>query len=98
MSVEHQSSSYHVSDPEVCVYRLVFAGVAYSKLERYDESEKVYNRAIELFPDLPLARQGLQKLYTDREEWEKLVQMLQGMAISAVERWVGDRRQARASR
>jgi len=86
VSIEHQFPYCHDPDPEGCVYRLVFAGVAYSKLERYDESEKVYNRAIELFPDLPLARQGLQKLYTEREEWEKLVQMLQGMAISAVER------------
>lgn len=66
--------------------RLVFAGVAYSKLEKHDESEKVYRRAIELFPELPLARQGLQKLYTDRDDWEKLVVMLQEMAVMAVER------------
>ena len=65
---------------------LVFAGVAYSKLERYDESEKVYKRAIDLFPELPLAYQGLQKLFTDREEWEKLALMLQDMTIKAVDR------------
>jgi hypothetical protein len=32
-----------------------------------------------------LAYQGLQKLFTDREEWEKLALMLQDMTIKAVD-------------
>lgn len=67
-------------------HRLVFAGVAYSKLSRDDEAEKVYLKAADLFPKQQLAFQGLEKLYKETDNSEKLVQLLQRQVITAVER------------
>lgn len=67
---------------------LVFAGVALSKLERNHEAEKVYLQAIKLFSDLPLAYQGVTKLYTDEEQWEKLGELFKTQVIRAVQEYV----------
>jgi hypothetical protein len=42
-------------------------------------------QATTLGPSLPLAYQGLQKLYTEKEEWDKLAVFLQGAAQRAVD-------------
>ncbi|KAJ9098148.1 hypothetical protein QFC21_004477 [Naganishia friedmannii] len=59
---------------------LVFAGVALTKLGKVQEAEKVYLQATRLFPALPLAFQGINKLYTETEQWEKLGGLMQGLA------------------
>ncbi|KAJ9117524.1 hypothetical protein QFC22_004374 [Naganishia vaughanmartiniae] len=64
---------------------LVFAGVALTKLEKVDEAEKVYIQATKLFPALPLAFQGINKLYTETEQWDKLGDVVQGQVVHAVQ-------------
>lgn len=48
----------------------------------------MYLQAIKLFPDLPLAYQGVTKLYTEKEQWEKLGQLLKTQVIRAVKEYV----------
>ncbi|RHZ76177.1 hypothetical protein Glove_202g69 [Diversispora epigaea] len=50
----------------------VYLGVAYLNLNRHDESEQSYLRAIEIDHIHPLAWQGLEKFYEKQENWIKL--------------------------
>lgn len=45
---------------------------------------QAYLQAIKVFPDLPLAYQGVTKLYTDAEQWDKLAGLLKTQVIRAV--------------
>jgi superkiller protein 3 len=69
-ALEHEANNYNAQ---------VFRGLAQLQLKRYDESEKAYKAAIESQPSQALAWQGLEKFYTQREDWGNLSDVLQSL-------------------
>ncbi|PWN18353.1 TPR-like protein [Microstroma glucosiphilum] len=58
----------------------VFLALALLNEEQHAKAEETYLKAIELQPTQPLAIQGLQKLYEQRQDWAKLVELLRKQA------------------
>ncbi|CAG8499538.1 2849_t:CDS:10 [Ambispora leptoticha] len=54
----------------------VFLGVAYLNLNRLEESERSYRKAIEIDTAKPLAWEGLEKFYEKQKNWEKYEETL----------------------
>ncbi|CAG8465298.1 4207_t:CDS:10 [Ambispora gerdemannii] len=54
----------------------VFLGVAYLNLNRLEESEQSYRKAIEIDATKPLAWEGLEKFYEKQKNWEKYEETL----------------------
>ncbi|CAO1616349.1 unnamed protein product [Parajaminaea phylloscopi] len=63
----------------------VFLGLASLNLDRYEEAERAYQAAIASQPSQPLAYQGLEKFYTQRQHWDKLVGLLRTQADLALD-------------
>ncbi|GJN90635.1 hypothetical protein Rhopal_003647-T1 [Rhodotorula paludigena] len=57
----------------------VFLALAQFNLDRPDEAEESYKKAIELSPSQPLARQGLASFYEKRQRWSDYSRELQGL-------------------
>lgn len=74
--VEHEADSYNGH---------VFRALALLNLERFDDSEAAYQKAIKVQPSQLLAWQGLEKFYTQRGQWEKAAGVLQREMDLAVE-------------
>ncbi|CAO1635800.1 unnamed protein product [Jaminaea pallidilutea] len=74
--VEEDKSSYN---------GYVFLGLALLNLEQFDESEKAYLQAIELQPTQPLAFQGLEKFYEQRQQGDQLITLLLRQADLALD-------------
>ncbi|GAA5925404.1 SKI complex subunit tetratricopeptide repeat protein SKI3 [Sporobolomyces koalae] len=55
----------------------VFLALAQFHLEKFDESEEGYKKAIESAPSQPLARQGLTTFYEKRQRWSDYARGLQ---------------------
>ncbi|GAA6008264.1 hypothetical protein JCM11491_001948 [Sporobolomyces phaffii] len=55
----------------------VFLALAQFHLEKFDESEEGYKKAIESSPTQPLARQGLTTFYEKRQRWSDYARGLQ---------------------
>jgi superkiller protein 3 len=58
----------------------VFLALALLNEEQHAKAEETYLRAIDLQPTQSLANQGLQKLYEQRQDWDKLVELLRKQA------------------
>lgn len=58
----------------------VFLALALLNEEQHSKAEETYLKAIDLQPSQPLAIQGLQKLYEQRQDWAKLVELLRKQA------------------
>lgn len=80
-----QAASDALEEDPVNYNANVFLGLALLNLTKYDESEQAYQKAIAAQPSQPLAYQGLEKFYTQRKEWEKLVRLLRTQADLALE-------------
>jgi superkiller protein 3 len=74
--LEHDAGNYNA---------LVFKALAASNLNKDDESETLYERAITVQPTQQLAWQGLDRFLTERKSWPKLVDLLQRQADRALE-------------
>lgn len=58
----------------------VFLGLALLNLEQFDRAEAAYRKAIAAQPTQSLAYQGLDKFFTQRKAWDKLVEVLTQLA------------------
>lgn len=80
-----QSASY-ILEEDPCNYNAnVFLGLALLNLGKFDEAERAYQAAIASQPSQQLAYQGLEKFYTQRKDWNKLVSLLRTQADLALE-------------
>ncbi|TFK44590.1 superkiller protein 3 [Crucibulum laeve] len=57
----------------------VFLALSLLELGEFDESERIYRKAVELNPDQPLAYQGLSKFYERREHWDRYAESLMSL-------------------
>ncbi|GAA5985800.1 hypothetical protein JCM11641_006210 [Rhodosporidiobolus odoratus] len=77
-NVERNAST--VLDYESSHYQArVFLALALFNLDKPDEAEESYKKAIEQSPNQPLARQGLASFYEKRQRWTDYARELQGL-------------------
>lgn len=65
--LEHESDNYNA---------IVFSALALLNLDRFQESEAAYQKAVHLQPNQLLAYQGLNKFYTQRKQYQQLAHIL----------------------